>query len=245
MGLSLTILGCTGSYPGPGDVCSGYLLQSDGTNVMVDAGPGTVAALQDHLALEDLDAVVLSHSHPDHWTDLMVLRTAWKYGLRREGLVVLGTEDTREHAAAIAESHLSPTFDWRVIWDGATTTVGDLALCFSSTDHYVETLALRADVDGRSFAYSADTGPGWSFAELGDGIHLGLCEATFATDEEQAGVLHLSAGQAGAMARVAGVERLVLTHLLPGADAEAYRTNAVEAFGRDVDVATRGARFDV
>lgn len=245
MGLTLTVLGCTGSYPGPGEACSGYLVQGGGVSVLVDAGPGALANLQRHLSLTDLDAVVLSHAHPDHWTDLMVLRTAWKYGLGREGLRVLGTAENRDMADVVAHGELAPTVDWQVVGDGATASVGGLELRFSATDHYTETLAVRAEAGGRSIAYSADTGPGWNLARFDAPLDLALCEATFETDADADGVLHLSATQAAASARDAGAERLVLTHLQTGADAAAYAARARAVFDGPVDVAQIDSRFEL
>jgi ribonuclease BN (tRNA processing enzyme) len=244
MSLSITVLGSDGSYPGPGGACSGYLVQGGGVNLVLDLGPGTLANLQRHIALADLDAIVLSHSHPDHWSDMSGLRTALKYGLHREGLPVYGTAETREMAESLSTG-LAPTFDWHDITDGDRFAVGDLEVLVSGTDHYVETLACRIDNagSGRSLAYSADTGPGWSFEQLGPGIDLALCESSYPTDDEAAGVLHLSARQAGAMAARAGVGRLVLTHLWPESDPESHRREGSAAFGRPVEIARIDDRY--
>src|SRR5581483_215884 len=66
----LTVLGCSGSYPGPAQACSGYLLRCQGTVIWLDAGSGTLANLQRHVGLAEVDAVVLTHEHPDHWSDI-------------------------------------------------------------------------------------------------------------------------------------------------------------------------------
>jgi len=246
--LGLTVLGCTGSYPGPGGACSGYLLRGGGQVVMVDAGPGTVSSLQHHVELEELTAVVLSHHHPDHWTDLGVLRTAWKWGLGLVGLPVYATADTRAIADHLFTGEIDRTFAWETVGDGDEVRVGDLALRFARTDHYVETLALRVDHEGGSFAYSADTGPAWSWAALGGGLDTVLCEATLLDverDDVAEGVLHLTAGEAGRMARHAGVERLLLTHLPPGAEPEVFRLEAEEHFGAAVEMVTQHATYDL
>ena len=80
MSLTVTVLGSSGSYPGPGRACSGYLVQGGGKNVWLDAGSGTMANLQKHIDLAEIDAVVISHEHPDHWSDINGLQVACSYG---------------------------------------------------------------------------------------------------------------------------------------------------------------------
>ncbi|MEO6122023.1 MAG: MBL fold metallo-hydrolase, partial [Acidimicrobiales bacterium] len=225
--LSVTVLGCSGSYPGPGAACSGYLVRGGGTTVWLDAGPGTLANLQLHVPLADIDAVVLSHEHPDHWTDLEGYRVACTY--------VLGRAAAPVYAPASVASRVYGGFragvDWRTVTDASTVRIGALDLRFSRTDHPPETLAVRIDGEGRSFGYSADTGPGWSFDALGPGLDLALCEATYlAADENGANAAHLSARQVGAMARAAGVGRLLLTHVWPTVDRGASMAEAEAAY---------------
>ena len=246
MGLSVTILGCSGSYSGPGLACTGYLVESDTARVWLDAGPGTLANLQRHRSLTEIDAIVVTHEHPDHWLDLAMAFIACRYFLDRGPMPVYGTAGTHALAIALAGAHdLSPTLDWRVISDGDTATIGDQRWRFSRTDHPVETLAPRVDSGGRSFAFSADTGEGWSFARLGTGIDLGLCEATYLHRDLVPPSPHLSARQAGAMAAEAGVKRLLLTHLAPGSDAPAFGREAAEAFGAPVELVDVDQRYDV
>jgi ribonuclease BN (tRNA processing enzyme) len=246
VGVTVTVLGCSGSYPAEGDACSGYLLQSESCNVVLDLGPGTLANLQHYIDLPDLDAVVLSHSHPDHWTDLTGLRTALRYRFDHEGVRVFGTAETRDMAAMLATS-LEPTFVWRTTGDGDEFEIGPFRFRLARTEHYVETLAVRVDErdSGRSIAYSADTGPGWSLSKIATNADLTLCESTYPTDGEAEGVLHLSARQAGAMAKAANVGRLVLTHLMPGTVVEDHRREGSAAFGRPVDVARTKARYEL
>jgi ribonuclease BN (tRNA processing enzyme) len=246
MGVTVTVLGCSGSYPAEGDACSGYLVQTPSCSVVVDLGPGSLANLQRYVHLTDIDAVVLSHSHPDHWVDLTGLRTALRYRFKREGLPVFGTAETHALASMLSSS-LDPTFVWTETTDAAEFEVDSLRFRLFATDHYVETLAVRIDdrVSGKAIGYSADTGPGWSLSQLGSGLDLALCESTYPTDEEAAGVLHLSARQAGAMGRVAGVRRLVLTHLWPDTDVEDHRREGSSGFGRQVDVAQTNERYEL
>ncbi|HMC53357.1 MAG TPA: MBL fold metallo-hydrolase, partial [Acidimicrobiales bacterium] len=112
------------------------------------------------------------------------------------------------------------------------------------TDHGPETLAVRIEGGGRTLGYSADSGPGWSLSELGEGLHLALCEATYLSDAEGR-VQHMSARQAGLCGRAAGVPRLVLTHRWPTVAAEAVRDEGSEAYGADVAIAEMHAEYEV
>lgn len=239
MGLTLTVLGSCGSYPGPGRAASSYLVEGAGTRLWLDAGSGGLANLQRHVALSDLDAVVISHQHPDHWHDIEGLAVASRYDLGLDPIPIYAPAGLRRLMQGPAEA-----FTWNTVTGQDRVTIGDLALAFSRTDHGPETLAVRVEGEGATLGYSADTGPGWSLAALGSDLDLALCEATYLADRE--GTLqHLSARQAGAAARSAGATRLVITHLQPSVDADAARREASAAFGAEVSVAVEDMRIEL
>jgi len=246
--LTVTVLGSAGTFPHADNPCSGYLVRTPTTSVWVDTGPGTFGALQEHLPLGELDAIVVSHEHPDHWVELPVIRNAAKYVLGIDRLAVYGTAGTRALVEAVVGSPLDPPLAWTTVTDGSTITIGDLAVRFSATDHPVETLAMRFEAGGRVLAYSADTGSDWSFSALdpeGTGFDLALCEATLAAEDADT-VQHLTAGQAGTMAESAKVARLALTHLYQGADQDrAEEASRSGAFDGPVEVARPGYTFTV
>ena len=238
--MTLTVLGSSGSYPGPGRACSGYLVRDGNTSVWVDAGSGTMANLQRHIPLEEVDAVVLSHEHPDHWSDIEGFRVACAYVINRSdvplyappGLTRLLYQDFKE------------VLDWHQVGDGDAVQVGTMQFAFSQTDHGPDTMGMRIDGGGRSLAYSADTGPGWSFERLGAGMHMALCEATFTVEYEGVSK-HLSGRQAGEAARAAGIGRLLLTHFWPTLEAEQMQAEATAAFGGPVEIAVENQTYEV
>jgi ribonuclease BN (tRNA processing enzyme) len=244
MALSVTILGCSGTYAGPGGACSGYLVRGGPTSVWVDTGPGTLGNLQKHIDITALDAVVVSHSHPDHWGELGVLRNALKYGLQVEGMPVYSTSAVRELVDIVCGDSSEPTFRWGIVADGDRVTIGDLDFTFSRTDHPVETLGMRIEAEGKSMLYSADTGPEWSLEALGPDADLAICEATLLAEAEGSAP-HLSARQAGQSAAAARVSDLVVTHFWPTSDPRRHEDEAAEAFGRRVGVAVPGKTFTV
>ena len=240
MGLRVTVLGCDGSYPGPGGAASGYLVQSETTTIWLDAGNGTLANLQRHVALSEVTAIVLSHNHGDHLVDAEAFHVAVAYGdAPREGIAVFAPAEVVDRLDG-----KQPTFALHVVSDGDQRSSGDVALTFSRTDHMVETLAVRLESGGKVLGYSADSGSGWSMESLGPGIDLALCEATFLQDREGS-VQHFSARQAGTTARAAGARRLVITHIWPTLDRAASQAEAEAAFGAPVEVAAVDAVYEV
>lgn len=242
---TLTVLGCDGSYPGPGGAASGYLIERGGTTVWLDAGPGTFARLQLVRDPAAIDALVLSHEHPDHWTDAESF-AVWLRQTEATGAVPVYAPPGPQ-----ARSYFGgdPVLDWHEVASGDRIEVGELALTFDRTDHGPPTLAVRVDplAGGAGAAgalvYSADTGPGWSVEALGDGIGTFLCEATYTRDQEHR-FRHLSARQAASMAAAAGVARLVVTHRWPSVPSGALAAEADDAFGRAVHQAEPGRVFE-
>lgn len=243
--LRVTVLGCSGSYAAPGTACTGYLVQSEGINVLLDCGPGVLANLQRHIDVADIDAVVNTHCHADHWVELPVLRTIWTYFLGRKGLPVFGTAETREMNRIVCGGEEPEAFAWTDVHAGDSITIGGQKWRFSLADHPVETLAVRVDCGDRSFVFSSDTGTGWQPGAFLQDVDLALLEASYTAEREPEGFPHLSARQAGVMAREHGVGRLVLTHQMPGADVAAHHTEGSEAFGRSVLVAYEHAIYEV
>lgn len=243
----MTVLGSAGTFPQADNPCSGYLVQTPSTSVWVDTGPGTSAALQQHLPLADVDAIVISHEHPDHWIELPVIRNGARYVFGLDRIAVYGTAGTRRLAGAVIGDDLEP-LTWTTVTAGSEITIGDLTIRFAATDHPVETLAMRFGAAGRVLGYTADTGSAWSLSSLdpaGTGFDLALCEATLPAEEADA-TQHLTARQAGAMADAAGVRRLALTHLYAGVATErADEASERNAFDGPVEVARPGQTFRV
>lgn len=240
MGLTLTVLGCSGSYPGRGAACSGYLVRDGKTTVWLDAGSGTMANLQLHVGLDEVDAVVISHEHPDHWRDLEGYNIALRYGLDRKGVPVYAPASVRQFAYQDTEPYLV----WNTVTDGDRVEIGTMVFTFSATDHPPETLACRIDAGGRSLGYSADTGPGWHLRALGPGLDLALCEATM-SDDADVHPIHLTARQAGTQAAEAGAGRLVVTHFWPTSDPQVAVERASEAFGRAAEMAVPNREYEI
>lgn len=252
MPLAITVLGCAGTWSSGDSGCSGYLIDDGTTRIWIDCGPGSMSALQRHCSIADVDALVVTHEHPDHCMELPVLRNALKYGLHLERLPLYAPRGVLHLLEALVGARgITPSFEPRMISDRSVATVGAIRLRFSRTDHPVETLAVRAELDTpegtRSIVYSADTGPGWSVAALDgtDGIGLAVVEATLlAAAVGPSGAVHRTAELTGADARAAGAKRLVVTHVPPNGEGEAHRAEAAAAFGGPTELAAAHQRYE-
>ena len=238
----VTVLGCSGSYAKRGGACTGFLVQSSEANVWLDAGPGTLANLQQHIEIDQLTAVVLTHEHADHWLELPVVYNAIRYYVMCEQIPVYGTIGTLNLAMKMCPQ-LEEAFTWNIIADGSCQSIGDQNWRWSQTDHYVETLASRVDVGDSSFVFTADTGPNWDINQLGERVSLAISESTFLASREHEGILHLSARQAGELATKINADHLVLSHLAPGEDGVQHENQASQIFAGQITVAAAGDQY--
>ncbi|MEM9202699.1 MAG: MBL fold metallo-hydrolase [Actinomycetota bacterium] len=245
MTFSVTVLGSSGSYASPTNPCTGYLLRSPGATVLLDCGPGTLGPLQATIDLAELDAIVLTHCHPDHWLELPVLRNVFSYFIPTDNLPVFGTAETKSMLDAVTIAGRDDAMAWTTITASSTLAIGDQAWSFTLSDHPVETLGPRVVVGDKRFVFTSDSATGWEFEDDGASIDLAMMDASHLSELEGQSIPHMSAREAAVAARAAGVPRLVLTHLVPGSDPDAHRAEAEAAYGGPVEVALPGSVFTI
>jgi ribonuclease BN (tRNA processing enzyme) len=246
----LTVLGCSGTYPGPESPCSGYLVEHDGFRLVLDLGAGALGPLQRSIDLLDIDAVYVSHLHADHCLDLVALSYARRYHPDGETrpLPVYGPAGLADRICAAFEApppdRLAPVYDFREVPVGSQQ-IGPFTVTTARMNHPVECHGLRVEVDGRSLVYSGDTGATARLVALAEGADALLCEASWPDAPDRPGGLHLSGREAGEHAAAAGVRRLLLTHLVPWADRDAMAAEARRAYDGPLEVVRCGASYDV
>ena len=241
--VQLRVLGANGTYPTAGNPSAGYLVRLDDTVVWIDTGSGTLDAVDRLMDPADVDAVVISHVHADHSSDIFPLYHYLRFGPRpRTGVPLFVPEDAADRISAYVDpagQHFTETFAPVVPDAGRTFDVGSLTLRFGRADHPVPTLLVRVEGKGRALAYTADTGTGCDLTGFAAGANTLLAEATFQGSDKPA-PHHLTAGEAGAVAHSAGVERLILTHILPTLDRNRSIEEAAAEFRGDIMAAASG-----
>ncbi|MGV4980997.1 MBL fold metallo-hydrolase [Streptomyces sp. NRAIS4] len=212
----LTVLGTCGAWPEAGRAASGFLLEVDGFRLVLDLGYATLPRLLERCAASELDAVVITHEHPDHCADLSALCRALLFGGEHRGRVPLycppgvlervqAMEPTEELREVFAPHPLPGGYE-----------VGPFQLDGRLLPHHVPHAGVRLSGPGLTVAYSGDAGPDRALTELAAGADLLVAGATL--QGPAAEPFLLSAAQAGRLAAEAGAERLLLTHFWPGTE---------------------------
>lgn len=258
MHVLLTVLGCSGSAPGPHAPSSGYLLEADGFALGVELGNGTLAELQ---AVRDpftLDGLMFSHLHPDHCADftaLTVLRRwhpaprvdPWRHRLP----VYAPKEAPSRFAAAYApdraerdETDLADVYDFHALAPGSRD-IGPFAVTAAEVAHPCEAYGFRFEHGGRTLAYTGDTGVCETLDGLAAGVDTLLGEASWTHADHRPKGVHLSGRELGELATRADVGRLLITHVAPWTDANAVLAEAKGAYSGDVALVVKGAEYDL
>ena len=200
---------------------------------------------------DSIDAVVISHQHADHCSDLLTAFHAWTYRPDpRQDVPVYAPASVWERVAAFVdkgqEEVFDGTFDFFPVGEGDTATIGDLTVRFTEMFHSVPCVGSRWEGGGKSLFYTGDTGPDGDWREAARGVDLMLAEASYQESTKNPEYpMHLSAADAAAIAREVGARQLMLTHIPPYLDSALSIHEAEQVFDRPVALAVPGVGFEV
>jgi ribonuclease BN (tRNA processing enzyme) len=256
--LRITVLGKSPAWQDADGACSGYLVEEDGSCLLLDCGNGVFSKLRRFREYDDVNAVVITHLHADHFLDLVPYASALTYSPRqavpapaRPRLLVPegGCETLRRvcDACGMNEDHVEHAFEVTEYAPTDVVEVGMMRVRFHRVPHYLPTCAVdvaSANGGGR-FTYGADSAPNDELVAFADGTDLLMIEATLPQPEHGIPRGHLTPAEAGEHGSKARVRRLVLTHISDELDEEWAQAEAEKAFGGPVDVAHEGAVFTV
>jgi ribonuclease BN (tRNA processing enzyme) len=241
--MRLTVLGGSGGYPPAGGACSGYLIEYDGFRLLVDPGYAIVPRLLGIVPAGAIDAVLVSHGHPDHVADLNPLLRARLMGNDEASpLPAYALPDALSRVLALDQiTALKGASEGREFEVGAAFPIGPFAIETRALPHSIPNAGVRISAGGTSITYTGDAGPSDDLVTLADSTDLLLAEATYidSVPSGNATVLN-SAVEVGRQAHRARAARLMLTHLMPGTDPVASRAAASRSFDDWIAVATPG-----
>jgi ribonuclease BN (tRNA processing enzyme) len=249
--VKLTVVGCSGSYPGPDSPASCYLVEHDGFRLVVDLGNGALGPLQRYVDLHDVDAVWLSHLHVDHCIDVASYYVARQYHpegcpprLPIHGPAGSSHQLARAYGTADATANFERVFDFHTV-DAGISELGPFRVTAAQMAHPVPCFGVRVEAGGRSLVYSADTGPTEALIDLARGADVLLAEASFYGGQPNPPDLHLTGREAGEHASRAGVGRLLVTHVPPWHRLDRTLDEAAAAFDGELAPAVPGGVLEL
>lgn len=245
--MRMTVLGGGGAWPTPERGCSGYLVEEAGFRLLIDPGYAIVPRLLEIVPAHGIDAVFVSHGHPDHCADLNpLLRARHLSDDPPPALPVFALAGVLDAVLALDGQMLSKDYDLHDFAAGDRFTIGPFDLVTRSLQHFLPNVGVRLSVDDVALAYTGDGGADPDVVALAAGVALLLAEATFPehVPEDSRGLLG-SASQAGEHAAAAGAGHLVLAHLWPGTDPDAAARAARQTFHGPISVALPGLQTDL
>jgi len=246
--MQLTVLGGCGAWPDAGQACSGFLVEQDGFLLLVDLGYATVPRLLERVPADRVDAVFISHGHPDHCADVNPLLRA--RALRDDPappLPLYAPTGALDAVLALDRpAMLAAAYTLHEFTPGTSLDIGPFRAGTRLLPHYLPNAGVRLAAGSRAMAYTGDSGPAAEIAELARGADLLVAEATYVDQVPEDSRRHLSSARdGGQQAARAGAGHLMLTHLMPGTDHQAARAAAGAGYDGEISVATAGVTLDL
>jgi len=264
--MRLTVLGKSPSWQDAGGACSGYLVEDEDTVLLVDCGNGVFSKLRQFRDYVDVDAVVISHLHADHFLDLVPYAYALTYAPRQQPVPVhtwAGTDNPARPKLYVPpgaqevfrrvvgawgnEDLIENAFELECYEESSVLEIGPIRINFQVVPHFTETYAMRLESSngGGRIIYGADSRPTGDLTEFARDCDLLIIEATLPRPERTGVRGHLTPGEAGKHGRDAGVKRLLLTHFSDELGSGWAQDEAEQTFGAAVEVAREGAVYEV
>jgi ribonuclease BN (tRNA processing enzyme) len=243
--MKITVIGYWGAFPKKDEATTGYLLQTDKHNILVDCGSGVLSKVQNYIDLSKIDAVILSHYHADHMSDIFCFQyqaaLALKLGMRNEQLEIYAhTLDSRFNDFNYKGGTVGKKID-----ENTVLTFGDLKVSFKWMKHAVPCLGMRFEENGKTLAYSADTEWCDEIINISDNADILMCETSIFNKQKGQINGHLTAGEVGKIADIAKVKKLVLTHFPHYGSVDDLVKEAGEEFKGKIYKAETGIVFEL
>ncbi|WP_408009566.1 MBL fold metallo-hydrolase [Pseudalkalibacillus sp. A8] len=239
--MKVTVIGCWGGFPKVGEATSGYLLQEDGFNLLVDCGSGVLSKVQSYIAVEDLDAVIISHYHADHIADIGPLQfgrlVKSHTGKTLAKLPIYGHRFNETEFKKLTYKEFTAAEEYN---PAMPISVGPFEIAFLQTKHAVPCYAMRIEGGSHTVAYTADSSFQEEFFPFFRGADTLLCESNLYKGMDGTSVGHMTSEEAGIVARESRVGKLILTHLPHFGELEQLVPEAKEQFHGDVVLAEEG-----
>ncbi|HLT62615.1 MAG TPA: MBL fold metallo-hydrolase [Microlunatus sp.] len=246
--MKLTVLGGSGAWPTPATACSGYLVRHDDTTILIDPGYAVFPRLLEVCRAGEVDAVLITHAHPDHCADLNPLLRARVFGDERPGVLpVWAPEGALDRILDLDPVRVVRRgVQLNTLADGGSVRIGPIRVRARGLPHHVTNLGYRLEADGDVLAYTGDSGDSAARIELARDADVFLAEATYIDHVPAGDTPYLcTTRQVARQASVARPQLTVLTHLWPTLSGEHALATARAEGLESVQLARPGLTIDL
>ncbi|MDQ0268837.1 MBL fold metallo-hydrolase [Cytobacillus purgationiresistens] len=244
--MNFTVIGSCGGYPKANEASAGYLLEHKGFYLLIDCGSAVLSKMQSFFQPEDLDAVIISHYHPDHIADIGVLQHARLIqgflGMKRDCLPVYGHALDEQEFAKLTYKEITKGIPYE---SEMPINIGPFTITFLRTDHPVPCFAMRIEADGHAIVYTADTSFKEELVTFSKEANLLVSECNFYSHQEGKGAGHMNSHDNGKLANSANVKHLLLTHLPHYGTIDKLKDEASAYYKGPISLAEFGLSFHI
>lgn len=248
--MELDILGSAGSYPGPENPCSSYLIRTQRISLLLDLGNGAMANLLGALEPQTLDAIIISHGHVDHFADMIGLYHYLKFTkVPTVPIDLYGTNDFYSkfrYLIGDSREEIMPIFAFHEIANGQRATIGDCDILFLRARHPIETYITRVQSDNRTLCYGADGDISDNLLNASYRTDMLLCESTWEEKLPQHPFgLHMDARDVATVATQAEVPKVLVTHIAHPGNSEQILRIIRANFSGETRLAKPGLQIEI
>ncbi|MED1602958.1 MBL fold metallo-hydrolase [Alkalihalophilus marmarensis] len=239
--MNITVVGYWHAYPERGEATSGYLLEHGSTKLLLDCGSGVVSNVQKYIDLNDLNGVVLSHYHHDHFADIGPLQYAQivnkGMGKRKKDFTIYAHQEDTASFNKLAYKDLVKSVAYN---ERAPLKIGPFTFNFFKTQHPVPCYAMKITCEGKQIVYTADSSYFAGLADFANGCDLVITECSGYSGDHVGQYGHMNSEDAAKLAVNSGIEKIILSHLPHHGDHEQLKREVEERFNGIVLLAKSG-----
>ncbi len=243
--MKLTVLGARGAYPNKDEGCSGYLIQKNEYNILIDCGSGVVSTLQNYIGLRDLNEVIISHYHADHYSDISVLQHGimidCKVNKKNKNLSIYGHQNDKVFTDLSYKNYTTG----KAYQENSQLKLGPFIVSFLKTKHSIPCYAIQIICNNKKIIYTADTAYFDKLVTFSKNADLLISECSLYPGVEGQQMGHMNSTDAANLAKNANVKMLLLSHLPNYGDNKELFKDASKSYTGKINMGNSGWHIDI
>ncbi len=233
--MKVNVLGFWGTFPSAGGATSSYLITGNSGQILLDCGSGVMSKLPFYTNVENISAVILTHLHFDHMSDVGILQYSANFARRtnimKTKLNIYAPSEPKEIFNTINGENVN----LYTIDSIDTLNITDMKITFTPVNHTIPCYAVKIEEKGKKVVYITDTVYMDSLGDFANNADLLICGTAISSESRHTtGKGHMNADEAGKIAKKGNVKKLLLSHISHDCDILKLQKDASDSFGGPV-----------